>query len=102
MESWQGLFLTNYTPCKRKGLILAGSMYSKEVLFASTGTLTYKMQGAKELTQGFPDAFGAWFKVNTFHHLGREVIFWFVLVFFFRSFFFSSPFAASSVQSQSK
>ena len=26
--------------------------------------LTYKMQGAKEPTQGFPDVFRAWLKVN--------------------------------------
>lgn len=65
MESWQHLFLTSNAPCKRRRLILAGkSICSKKVLFASMRRLTYKIQGAKKLTQGFPDAFAAWLKVN--------------------------------------
>lgn len=65
MEPWQGLFLNSYALCKRKGLILAGkNICSKEVLFASMGRPTYNIQGAKKLTQEFPDAFGTWLKVN--------------------------------------
>lgn len=32
--------------------------------FAFMERLTYNMQGAKEPTQGFPDVFRAWLKVN--------------------------------------
>ena len=60
--------------------------------------LTYKMQGAKEPTQGFPDVFRAWLKVNIPSFiLGNDEFGCFLLFFFF-----AFPFAASSVQSQSK
>ena len=74
--------------------------------------LTYKMQGAKELTQGFPDVFGAWLKVNIPSLLLRRDEFFSLFLFFFVVVvclflfvfwgFFAFPFAASSVQSQLK
>lgn len=84
MESWQHLFLTSNAPCKRKRWILAGrSICSKKVLFASMRRLTYKIQGAKKLTQGFPDAFGARLKVNIPSLRKEKVLFCFVLFYCF-------------------
>ena len=46
--------------------------------------LTYKMQGAKEPTQGFPDVFRAWLKVNIPSFiLGNDEFGCFLLFFFF-------------------
>lgn len=60
--------------------------------------LTYKMQGAKEPTQGFPDVFRAWLKVNIPSLILGNDEFVCLVVFFF---FFSFPFVHCRVVSDS-
>ena len=85
VESWQGLFLTKYAPCKkgRDWFQLEEVFILRKSFFASMERLTYKMQGAKELTQGFPDVFGAWLKVNIPSLLLRRDEFFSLFLFFF-------------------